>query len=149
MPSKCAASQLDTIGEQTWSPWYDTNNNPLVRVINSTITVGENSSLRLEPGTLIQIQSGRRKWTYLAACRPVLRYLPQFTMTNMVGIQMEEQEVILSGEGISIHGRKPTQIEDSAIFYAATGIWLENAAPTLINTHMELERGCHECGYFI
>jgi len=128
--------QLEAAGEQTWSPWYDADGNPLVRVITETLSIGEPASLRLEPGTLLKFSqnSGIDVHGSLFADEAVFTSLFDDTQGGDTDGGANEESV---WQGIRLFNTQPTIIDDSLIKFGQYGIWLENASADLNSTTIE------------
>lgn len=129
-------SQLDAVGEQTWSPWYDADGNPLVRVIMDTLTIGESASLRLEPGILLKFNhnAGIDVYGSLTANEAMLTSLYDDTRGGDTDGGINEEPL---WQGIRLFSQTPSRLEESTIAYGQIGIWLENAAPNVRSTLIE------------
>lgn len=130
------ASTLNESGETVISPYTGPNNQPLSPVITGDLRVGENATLRLEPGL-------------------VLKFTPQGRLTVLGGLTISDATLTsihddeyggdtdgsIGGEtrwvGILIQGRKTHQIQNTLVRFADYGFELRDAAPNFTNTRIE------------
>jgi hypothetical protein len=132
-------SNLDTVGEQVWSPWFDAFDQPLVRVVMNTITIEENATFRIEPGTTIKFESDAALDVHggLLVDGAVLTSLHDDEYGG-------DTDGGASGEpiwqGVMIHSRKPNRLSTSTIRFARVGLILDNAATILENSRIEYSR---------
>ena len=129
-------SQLDTPGEQTWSPWYDANGNSLVRVIMDTLTIGDQASLRMEPGTLLKFNHNAGIDVYGSLHADEAVFTSLFDDTHGGDTDGGANEELL-WQGIRLFNKTPSQFEDSLISFGQFGMWLEEAALILHSMRIE------------
>jgi len=129
-------STLDVKGETAWSPWYDADNQPIVRVVNGMLRINQEATLRLDPDTIIKFDANGGLDVYggLLVTQAVLT---SFHDDDYGGDTDRSSSGERSWLGVQIHGRQLTRLDGSLIRYAQTGIWLEGAGPSINNTRIE------------
>jgi ribosomal protein L37E len=128
--------ELQSAGEQVWSPWVDIENQPIVRVLMENLVIGPEAALRLASGVIVKfdVNAGLDVRGGLLAEGAVFTSLhDDETGGDTDGSASDE----LAWLGIKIRGRKLTRLENSLIRYAQVGLWMEDAAPTLRDVRIE------------
>ena len=130
------AGTLDTPGETVWSPWLDANGQQIVRVVSGEVTVGEQATLRLEPGTVVKFigNSGLTVRGVLLATEADLTSLHDDETGGETDAGTEGDR---KWNGIRIVGTSLSRLVGTLIRYARNGLWLENATLQLENSRIE------------
>jgi hypothetical protein len=129
-------STLDTMGETILSPWFDLDDQPIIRVVTGKLTVSTEATLRVDAETIVKFdtQGGLDVHGGLVATEAVFTSLRDDEYGG-------DTDGSTSGEplwaGIRIHGRKLSRLEDVLIRYADVGLWLEDAEPMIHNLRIE------------
>jgi hypothetical protein len=128
-------SALDGSGERVWRPWTDAGGAPLIRVVTGQLSVGPQATLRLES--------------------VVVKFDANGSLDVAGGLQMEAATLTslhddeyggdtdgrAQGErkwgGIKLRGRAVSQLQETRLRFAETGLWLEDAAPQLRAVQIE------------
>jgi hypothetical protein len=130
------ASTLDTAGERVWSPWVDAAGQPLTRVVTGRLTINPDATLRLDPNTIVKFDVNGALDVYggLLADGAVFTSLHDDEYGG-------DTDGTAGGErkwpGIQIHGRKLSHLQKTLVRYAQTGLWLEDAAPQIMDSRIE------------
>lgn len=130
------ASSLNLPGETVWAPWLDAGGEELVRVVTGDVTVGDQATLRLDPGTVLKFGSngGLTIRGSLIAIDAVLTSVhdDEYGGETDGGTDGDRK-----WKGIRIVGSRLSRLVGSLIRYAQTGLWLEDASLVMENTRVE------------
>lgn len=133
------SSTLDVVGETVWSPWYDADNRPIVRVVRDRLRINHEATLRLDQDTIIKFDTNGGLDVYggLLTAQAVLTSLhdDEYGGDTDGGTSGER-----SWLGVQLHGRQLTRLDGTLIRYAQTGVWLEDAGPLIDNSRIEDSR---------
>ncbi len=129
-------STMDSTGERAWAAWVDADNQPLTRVITGKLTIGQDATLRLDPGVVVKFDVNGS-----------LDVFGGLLTTDAVLTSLHDDEYggdtdgNAGGDrawpGIQLHGRKITRLQNTLVRYAQTGLWLENSAPQIQDSRIE------------
>jgi hypothetical protein len=128
--------RLDASGETVWTPWVDAENRPLVRIVNGLLYVGQQTTLRLAPDTVVKFSEGAG----LDVSGNLIA--EQAVLTSLFDDQHGGQAAgSASGEkrwqGVILRGRGLMQLQDCLIRYAEIGVSMFDAAPRLSRVRIQ------------
>ncbi|MCC6188326.1 MAG: hypothetical protein IT318_04800 [Anaerolineales bacterium] len=129
-------STLDTPGERVWGAWSDADGRTLARVVTGKLTVGQDSTLRIEPGIVVKFDTNSS-----------LEVLGSLVADDVVltSIHDDEHGADVDGSGggerrwpgVKLLGGRVTRLQNTLIRFAEVGLWLENASPQLAGVRIE------------
>jgi len=128
------SSTLERAGELIWAPFPGSPQ--VVRVVTGWLRVGQAATLRIDPDTLVKFapEGGLEVRGGLNVSEATLTALYDLDLAPEAA---DSRSGDRSWLGIRLLARRPVRLEDSLVRYAQTGLWLENAAPVLVDVQIE------------